>query len=164
MGWVQTAYRALDRVEIALRGRVGAPWPWWAWPTLLFLAGASTWAVSLLFAPARGESITFLGDPWGGACAFRESTGLPCPQCGMTRSWVHLARLHIGMAWFYNPAGAVLWTALVTCGAIGATRLLTRDPRRLTVPDRWLAAGALAFAAVYLGGWLLRVNGIHPLP
>lgn len=163
MGWVAAANRALDRVETAVLGRARRV-PWWLWPSLMFAAGASVWVVSLLFAPAKAETVTFLGDPWGGACAFREATGVPCPQCGMTRSWVHLARGHVGTALFYNPAGVWLWTGLVTTGVIGAARLLTRDGGRWRVSDRALLAAGLGFAALYLGGWVLRANGVNPLP
>lgn len=36
-------------------------------------------------------------------CLFRRVTGLPCPSCGMTRSYISLFRGDIGNAFFMHP-------------------------------------------------------------
>ena len=38
--------------------------------------------------------------------------GIPCPGCGLTRSFISLAHGHWSEAWRYNPAGPV-WFLLV---------------------------------------------------
>ena len=40
-------------------------------------------------------------------CPFRRLTGLPCPGCGLTRSWVYLAHGRWGDAFAAHPFGLV---------------------------------------------------------
>ncbi len=89
-------------------------------------------------------------------CPFRLATGLPCPGCGLTRSWVYLAHGQWSDGFLANPFGVVLLALLV--GLVVA--VLTARARRLTPPDldrlvrrRWvqLILGVwLAFAGVRL--------------
>src|SRR5262245_47384122 len=41
-------------------------------------------------------------------CPFRLATGLPCPGCGLTRSWVDLMHGRVGDAMVANPFGIVV--------------------------------------------------------
>ena len=52
------------------------------------------------------------GSPLGGACWFHEVFGLPCPLCGMTRSFVALAHGRIGDAFRFHAAGPLLAAAM----------------------------------------------------
>ncbi len=89
-------------------------------------------------------------------CPFRLLTGLPCPGCGLTRSWVYLAHGQWSDSLLANPFGVVLLALLV--GLVAA--VVTARARRLTPPDldrlvrrRWvqLILGVwLAFAGVRL--------------
>lgn len=36
-------------------------------------------------------------------CLFYNTTGVPCPGCGMTRSFLHLFKGHIGKAFHFHP-------------------------------------------------------------
>lgn len=151
----------LDRFVSAVTSRV----PWWVWPAFLVALAAATLGLSWLFAPAPGESVVVLGQPWGAQCAFLEATGVPCPQCGMTRAWVHAARGRLVTAFLYNPAGAALWAWLLAAGAVGAARLATRRPRVLSPPMSWLTALVIAWIVLYAGGWFLRAFfAVNPLP
>jgi hypothetical protein len=42
-------------------------------------------------------------------CGFLEWSGLPCPACGLTTSFAHLARAHLGEALAANPMGFPLF-------------------------------------------------------
>jgi hypothetical protein len=42
-------------------------------------------------------------------CGFLEWSGLPCPACGLTTSFAHLARAHFGEALAANPMGLPLF-------------------------------------------------------
>ena len=44
-------------------------------------------------------------------CSFKRMTGLGCPGCGLTRSFISLAHGQLARAWYYNPAG-LLWFGL----------------------------------------------------
>ncbi|WP_292649544.1 DUF2752 domain-containing protein [Nocardioides sp.] len=46
-------------------------------------------------------------------CPFRALTGLPCPGCGLTRSWVYLMHGDIGLALASNWFGPVLILAVI---------------------------------------------------
>jgi len=152
--------RQINRVIDAVTG------PWWGWPATLVAIGALAFGVSLLFAPGPDEFTYVFGHRFGETCGFLTATGLPCPQCGMTRSWVHAARLDVVRSFFYNPAGATLFWWLIAGGAVGAVRLITRNPEALRVPHKLLAGWAIAWLVViYALGWVSRAYlGINPLP
>ncbi|MHB8861711.1 MAG: DUF2752 domain-containing protein [Pirellulaceae bacterium] len=56
--------------------------------------------------------VPFLNEPLPGTCTFLRVTGLPCPGCGLTRSFISVAHGHVAEAWRYNPAG-ILFFAIV---------------------------------------------------
>jgi hypothetical protein len=93
-------------------------------------------------------------------CPFRLLTGLPCPGCGLTRSWVHLMHGQLSAATAANPFGLVaLLTAVALLGVVAGSVV-----RRRPIPT-WaeLGAGAArlprsaairATGGVVLAGWL----------
>ena len=82
-------------------------------------------------------------------CPFRRVTGLPCPACGLTRSWQAAAHLRLGDSLGYHPLGAATFLGAV------AIALDERDgvPRLTERRDVQLSAGALWVAA-----WLWRLR------
>ncbi|MFC1574699.1 DUF2752 domain-containing protein [Gemmatimonadota bacterium] len=44
-----------------------------------------------------------------GGCFFFEVVGIPCPLCGMTRSFLSLLAMDLGGAFAYHPAGPILF-------------------------------------------------------
>ena len=67
------------------------------WVPPLLLAGL----VSLAFVPLGGFGIPM--------CAMRDVVGLPCPGCGLTRSFIHLAHGDPRGAAVMNPFGLLLF-------------------------------------------------------
>lgn len=59
-------------------------------------------------------------------CPFRAVTGLPCPGCGLTRSWVYLMHGDIGSSLASNWFGPVLILAIVVLAVITLRARLTR--------------------------------------
>jgi hypothetical protein len=99
--------------------------------------------------------------PFGSVCAFRAASGLPCPSCGMTRSWVWAARGDLGTALRFNAAGVLFLAGILGNGLLRVWLLAGR-----TVPRRaWMfvVGGGVGFVAVWLGGWALRLAGYYPL-
>lgn len=47
------------------------------------------------------------------SCQFRALTGLPCPGCGLTRSFCAISRGQWALAWRQNPFGFVLYACTV---------------------------------------------------
>lgn len=61
-------------------------------------------------------------------CPFARMTGLPCPACGLTRSWVALAHGDLAASFTVNAFGPLflMATIIVTVGAIA--ELVTGRP------------------------------------
>ncbi len=89
------------------------------------------------------------------ACPLRETTGVPCPFCGSTRTFAALARLDFFEALRLNP---LVCCAACIAGALWALALLRRDgsPAKLKntfaagAAWKWLLATALALNWLYL--------------
>ncbi|NGN95020.1 DUF2752 domain-containing protein [Nocardioides sp. KC13] len=65
-------------------------------------------------------------------CPFRALTGLPCPGCGLTRSWVYLMHGDVGSSLASNWFGPVLIAAIVVLAVVaGRSRLSGRRPADL---------------------------------
>lgn len=95
-------------------------------------------------------------------CGFLWLTGLPCPGCGLTTSFAHLARFEWELGVAANPLGVPLFllaVAAVPVCVLGATRAwpLNDTLRRLNA-DRALyilaGAGTVSWASRLLAIWL----------
>lgn len=144
--------------------------PWWAYDaSLVALAVVVLLASWALHPGPEGARDPFVylwnGVRFGDTCAFITLTGYPCPQCGMTRSFVFAARGHLVTAFWFNPAGLGLFLWSQVAGVIGAFRLARRDPHALVLPWQ-LAVGwaAVWTLALYLAPYALRIAGFNPLP
>jgi hypothetical protein len=84
-------------------------------------------------------------------CFSREVLGVPCPGCGLTRSFVHLAHGRWAASLEAHRVGWVL--ALTVCAQIPYRlwRLAHPDRRAWSAGGRKLFAGALA--ALLVGNW-----------
>ncbi|HUG94233.1 MAG TPA: DUF2752 domain-containing protein [Planctomycetaceae bacterium] len=91
------------------------------------------------------------------ACTFRETSGLPCPSCGMTTSFAHFTRGRVVEAVRANLAGFVL---AVACAAQIPWAWISIVRGRLWLVRRaedslvWLVVGFCGMAA---GHWVLRL-------
>ena len=76
-------------------------------------------------------------------CPFRRATGLPCPACGLTRSWQAAAHLRVTDSLGYHPLGAatLLGAVLVALdGGNGAPPLAERRAVQLSTAALWMAS------------------------
>lgn len=91
-----------------------------------------------------------------GGCTILTNFGVPCPMCGMTTTFTHLAHLQVVDGVLNQPFGLVLFTSTVVAFALGVSDLVlprARWRRVLAVVDRhegWIAAGLLVGM---FGGW-----------
>lgn len=98
---------------------------------------------------------TILGLP--SLCPFHNLSGVPCPGCGLTRSFVCLAHGQIAAAFEFHPLGPLLFA-----GAIAGVFSAFWTPPNLSYrAQKWaLATGA----ALLVASWMLRLGGVWPLP
>lgn len=132
----------------------------------LVALGIGALAASLALYP-DGDRWVYLpnGAKFGDTCAFVVMTGMPCPQCGMTRAFVHAARLHLVEAFTYSPGGLGLFLWIQVGAVIGAIRLIKDDPLAATLPWRFTVGWALFWmVGLYAVPWFLRLYGVNPLP
>jgi hypothetical protein len=89
-------------------------------------------------------------------CPFRLVTGLPCPGCGLTRSWVAL--LH------GNLADSIRWHPLGPITVVVAVLLVLGVHRRFPgLMERiYSREGTRAIAAVIIVVWLIRLPTFRP--
>lgn len=94
---------------------------------VLFLAAVSL--VGLVVARLWSVDSVSSGQP---TCLVRIFTGLPCPGCGMTRSWVHLAHGDVATAFEYNLFGPIgMAVAALLVGYVAVALVRRRPPERI---------------------------------
>jgi Protein of unknown function (DUF2752) len=82
-------------------------------------------------------------------CPFRRVTGLPCPSCGLTRSWTAATDLRVGDSLADHPLGAATLLGAIAIALdrpAGVSRIAERR-------DIQAAAGA-----VWIAAWLWRLR------
>jgi hypothetical protein len=89
-------------------------------------------------------------------CPFRRLTGLPCPGCGLTRSWVYLVHGDVHAAVWANPFGLISVAAALALAVMSVVARVRRRPpldlERL-VRQPWVIALFLA----WVGFGLVRI-------
>lgn len=121
---------------------MGACFAWavrsrWVPPLLLAVL------VSLAFVPLGGFGIPM--------CAMRDVLGLPCPGCGLTRSFIHLAHGDPAGAAVMNPFGLLLFPL-----AAGIALMTLAPPRLRSTVAAWAEQRerAINVGAICFGGAL----------
>ncbi len=126
------------------------------------LMAAAAFGSALMFDVDAAGQVQFLGAPWGSPCPFMDLTGVPCPYCGMTRSWIALVRGDVMGSLRYNPGGTALLTGIGILGFDGLFRLAGKGGRLSLVG---VGYGVLFGFALFGVSWVLRVAvGFNPLP
>lgn len=106
---------------------------------------------------ATTESVTFAGRELHWGCSFREWFGIPCPNCGMTRSVLLSLHGQLSEAASLNPAGPLLVLGLLLFSA--AMFFLMAYERRhagaaLGRVRSAITRGSLAYGALLLAVWM----------
>lgn len=89
-------------------------------------------------------------------CPFRLVTGLPCPGCGLTRSWVFLMHGQLGQSLYYHPLGPISLIAALLF-VLGVHKRFPGVWERIQSPPVFKA-----IAAVWLVVWVLRIGTFRP--
>jgi len=93
-------------------------------------------------------------------CTLRRFTGINCPGCGLTRSFIALAHGDVRSAWIFNPAG-VFWFAAIAFQVPYRSYQLWRIRRgldELSFP-RGAPFALLVLAVATLSQWAARMIG-----
>src|SRR5690606_12115726 len=101
-------------------------------------------------------------DSGDATCIMRILTGLPCPGCGMTRSWVHVAHGDVLTAFEYNffgplamaaAAGLVIYTVVAFVRRRPTERLFDQlNPKFLMVAmGLWLGYSVVRMVSIGIG-------------
>ncbi|KAF0969021.1 MULTISPECIES: DUF2752 domain-containing protein [Mycobacteriales] len=108
------------------------------------LAGTAAVAAACVLTPAG-----IAAGP--GICPFAMTTGLPCPGCGLTRSWVALMHGDVAESFRFNVFGPILLVLTAVTVVFAAVTLVRR--RRMPL-DGWRDIVLGRAGAVLLGAWL----------
>lgn len=118
----------------------------WLW-ALAGLAGLAAAVVLRVWVPGSGPETSF--------CFSRRVLGLPCPGCGLTRAFAHLARGEWSAALADHPLAPVLAAEIVLAWLAWGRSAL----RGLPLPQpAWLTPAVLAHLAVLCALWLGRLS------
>ena len=93
-------------------------------------------------------------------CLMKRSTGIPCPGCGLTRSWIAAAQGDLRASFQWHPLGVVLMAWVAAEGAVRGLWLAIRRLRPLV--DRLLPGLnllAIPIAAAMLVNWVVGLVG-----
>ena len=91
------------------------------------------------------------GDPSSALCLSRRLLHLPCPGCGMTRAFAHLAKGEWGAAVADHPLAPVLALEFILGWAIWGAMAAGRPLRLPVRVETLLVANAAALCALWLG-------------
>ena len=111
---------------------------------------------------ATDAYVTLAGRELHWACSFKSAFGIPCPNCGMTRSVVYAVHGEWGRALRMNPAGPLLVLGALVLAGVLLALMFRRRPERPPADNvravRKLALGAAVYgglvAAVLLVNWM----------
>lgn len=113
---------------------------------------------------ADETSVILAGREFDWGCSFRAAFGIPCPNCGMTRSIVMALDGELSRAFQMNPAGplAVLGVLLLGAALIILSLGSGRGGRDASRPMRRLMAGAAGYGGlvfvVLLANWVRLIS------
>ena len=87
-------------------------------------------------------------------CPFFNLTGLPCPGCGLTRSFVSVGHGHVREAFAWHPLGPLLFAGALVY-LVGTARSWKWPSEKIIIP---------VFGIALLAFWVLRLTGVFPMP
>jgi hypothetical protein len=125
------------------------------------LAAAAVFAgVAVVFAAAAMGAAGVLDlDRLLGPCGFQQTHGIPCPTCGMVRSFMFFVRGRLLRSFYIQPAGAFLCIVLAAAGFFAFSTAVFGIKSRVLTALREVGIGYLVLAALAIlaGGWAVTL-------
>ncbi len=93
-------------------------------------------------------------------CAVLTLSGYPCPMCGMTTTFTHLAHLQIIEGTINQPFGLFLFTGTLLAFLVGAADMIFARGawrRALAVVERFELAIAIGLLGGMFAGWAYKI-------
>jgi Protein of unknown function (DUF2752) len=118
----------------------------WLW-LLAGLAGGIGIAVLHVWVPAEGTR--------NAVCLTRRFLGIPCPGCGLTRAFGHLAKGEWNAALLAHPLAPVFFVELIGAWVWAGVDLARGLPLRA---PRWFEPVAVGHVAVLCALWVGRLS------
>ena len=149
--WTHTVQPRIDAIPTPTQDRIvgGA----------LFLPTAVVLAIATQLAPSPTGYGTHLQLGLG-SCSFLRAFGIPCPMCGMTTTFAHLAHFHLWEGTVNQPFGLVLFLLTVGGLVVGTLELVSPRGRWRSI-GRWIERREGAVAAFLLvgliAGWTYKI-------
>jgi hypothetical protein len=105
--------------------------------------------------PARGDRLAVGAVELPEVCAFKRTLGLPCPGCGLTRSWVSALHGDLRASLVHHALG---WLVLLYAAAQalrhGAWLAVPAGRGRIESAGRWLDRGVILLGVLLLVAWV----------
>jgi len=98
---------------------------WWVFDTWVIALCSGAVLAAFLLTPGL-ERVAVFGFEVPELCGFKRWTGMPCPGCGLTRSWTYLAHGDLVSALRMNLIGPVLFLAAALQVPLSGLRLWRR--------------------------------------
>ncbi len=127
-------------------------------------AGAALVAAAFVvraLATATPRAVYFNGRELDWACSVRQTFGVPCPACGLTRSVLLTLHGHLGAAFEINPGGPLVVLGVALLAALMFSLALPRRAAPARARDALVRRVVLAASAygcltgvVLLAHWL----------
>jgi hypothetical protein len=115
------------------------------WTILVLACGVVTAAAMLSVRNRQQVVVPILNQPLPGTCTFFRFTGLPCPGCGLTRSFISMAHGQFAEAWRFNSAGLLFFAVVLGQIPYRAWQIhrirCGRGEHRFAGVDTWVLVG-----------------------
>ena len=116
-------------------------------------------ALSCLLSVENSTSVVIpgLNQPLPELCTFRRTLGIDCPGCGLTRCFISLGHGDVMSAWYFNPAGILLFGIVLfqIPYRIMQLWLIRTTGVPIKLPDRvlWIL---MTFSILLIIQWIVR--------
>ena len=126
---------------------------------MMLILSLALWGASIVFKVGDGQQVVvpLVNRPLPRVCLFARTTGIDCPGCGLSRSFISLAHGDLAAAWHFNPAGLLLFSLLVLQVPYRSVQLWQLSRGRQELNIRGLNCVCWALGVTLLGQWLIRL-------
>jgi hypothetical protein len=103
-----------------------------------------------------GVVLPILGWPLPELCTSRRLLGFECPGCGLTRSFIAIMHGDLARAWFYNPAGLLVFAAIAFQVPYRTVQLNRARRGKPSFHTAWLDGTWIIVGAALITQWIAR--------